>query len=140
MNAKELGRVGENTAALALEKDGWTILARNARVGRHEIDIVAERGDILCFAEVKTRRQYPDREVRGGFAPAEAVGGKKRESMILAAEGWLAAHPTEKSPRLDVIEVFVSPDNPLYEVLAVRRCEDAVRKRAKFSPQRKNRP
>ena len=139
MNAKELGRIGENTAALFLEEDGWTVLSRNARVGRDEIDIVAERGDVLCFAEVKTRRQYPDHAARKGTSPAEAVGAKKRESMIRAAEGWLAGHPTEKSPRLDVIEVFVSPDNPLYEVLAIRHHENAVRKIAKFSPKRKAR-
>ncbi|MBQ3708589.1 MAG: YraN family protein [Clostridia bacterium] len=138
MNAKELGRIGENSAALFLESEGWTILARNARVGRDEIDIVAECGDILCFAEVKTRRQYPD-HADGGLSPADAVDAHKRESMIRAAEGWLALHPSEKSPRLDVIEVYVSPAGAVYEVLAIRRHENAVRKIAKFSPKRKDR-
>ena len=139
MNAKELGRVGENSAALVLEEAGWTILCRNARVGRDEIDIIAERGDVLCFAEVKTRRQYPDHAEGEGYSPADAVDARKRESMIRAAEGWLAAHPTEKSPRLDVIEVFVNPDNPLYEVLLIRQHENAVKKTAKFSPKRRRR-
>ncbi|MBR4184182.1 MAG: YraN family protein [Clostridia bacterium] len=138
MNAKELGRTGENSAALALSSEGWSILARNARVGRDEIDIVAQRGDVLCFAEVKTRRQYPD-HAEDGLSPADAISARKRESMIRAAEGWLAEHPSEKSPRLDVIEVFVNPDSPVYEVLAIRRHENAVQKLAKFSPKRKDR-
>ena len=135
MNAKELGRIGENSAALYLESEGWAILERNARVGRDEIDIVAGRGEILCFAEVKTRRQYPD-HAEGGLSPAEAIDARKRESMIRAAEGWLLLHPTEKVPQLDVIEVYVRPDCEHYEVLAIRHHENAVKKTGKFSPKR----
>lgn len=131
----ELGRIGERTAALWLEERGWTIRERNARVGRDEIDLVAENGGILCFVEVKTRRQFPDYRTPEG-TPAEAVDARKQAAMIRAAEAWLASHPgdAEKTPRLDVMEVYADPGDDGFRLLLIRHLPGAVRKTAKFSP------
>ena len=48
------GRKGEEEVAFLLEAEGWQILARNFRAGRGEIDIVALKGDVLSFVEVKS--------------------------------------------------------------------------------------
>jgi len=48
------GRKGEEEVALLLKSEGWQILARNFRAGRGEIDIVALKGDVLTFVEVKS--------------------------------------------------------------------------------------
>lgn len=51
-----LGRTGETLAAAHLERLGYAILARNVRIGRGEIDLLARQGDDLVFVEVRLRR------------------------------------------------------------------------------------
>ena len=133
LSRAELGRIGEKTAALWLEEHGYAIVGRNVRFGHDEIDLIAECGGVVCFVEVKTRRQYPDYRAPEG-TPAEAVDSRKQSAMIRAAESWLAAHPTElKTPRLDVMEIYADPEDDGFRVLLIRHLPDAVRKRAKFS-------
>lgn len=84
MDARALGAEGERAAAQALERDGWTLLDRNARVGRTEIDLVAERGGTIAFIEVKARR--PEASV----SPGEAVDDAKIRRIARAAESYLA--------------------------------------------------
>jgi putative endonuclease len=57
--AEKRGRLAETWAAMYLRLKGWRILARRVRVPGGEVDIVARRGRILAFVEVKAR---PDAE------------------------------------------------------------------------------
>ena len=50
------GKLGEDFTADYLVKNGYDIITRNYRKPCGEIDIVASKGDILVFVEVKTRR------------------------------------------------------------------------------------
>lgn len=98
-----LGRWGEDSAADYLRANGFRILARNWRSGRLEIDLVAERGPIVAFVEVKARR-------RGPQSPLEALDRAKRRRLRRAAEAWIAAHGRRESEyRFDVIGVRRSP-------------------------------
>jgi putative endonuclease len=95
---RALGIAGEERAAAHLEARGYRIVARNARAGRVEIDLVARRGGLLVFAEVKTRRS------RAAGAPEEAVDFRKRERLVHGAAAWLAANPSRGARvRFDVI-------------------------------------
>lgn len=95
---RALGIEGEARAAEHLAARGYRILARNARAGRVEIDLVALRGRTLVFVEVKTRRS------RGAGLPEEAVDFRKRERLVQGAAAWLAAHPRRAgSVRFDVV-------------------------------------
>jgi putative endonuclease len=96
---RALGIAGEQRAAAHLASRGYRILARNARAGRVELDLVAMRGRLLVIAEVKTRRS------RGGGAPEEAVDYRKRERLVQGAAAWLAEHPRARvaQVRFDVI-------------------------------------
>jgi putative endonuclease len=49
-----LGSAGETVAADWLQQNGYTVLVRNFRWGKTEIDIVATRGEWLHIVEVKT--------------------------------------------------------------------------------------
>lgn len=54
--AEAHGRRAETIAAWWLRLHGWRILARRARVPGGEVDLVARRGRVLTFIEVKQRR------------------------------------------------------------------------------------
>ena len=101
-----IGRLGEELAADFLKNDGYTIVAQNTRLGKQEIDIIAEDNDFLVFVEVKTRTcLYPESNVFG--IPARAVDVSKRKNTVTAARHYLLANYTEKQPRIDVIEVYL---------------------------------
>ena len=132
MTRTELGRIGEKAAALWLEERGYAVTGRNVRFGRYEIDLIAEDADHVCFVEVKTRRQFPDLRTPEG-TPAEAVDRRKQAAMVCAADAWLRENPSEKSPRIDVMEVYADPESEVFRILKIRHLPDAVRKRGKFS-------
>lgn len=132
MNTREYGRLGEESAARFLESEGYDIVGRNIYVSHDEIDVVAENDSFVVFAEVKTRRQFPDKNTDFG-TPASAVNVLKQSNLIRSAEQYLLEHPTNKSPRIDVIEVYTDPSVDTYKVLEIRHIENAVTKRGKFS-------
>lgn len=95
------GRIGEAQAERFLKKAGLKIIARNVRVGSDEIDLVAQQGDTLVFAEVKTRKN----EDFG--RPAAAVNPAKRKKLSRAAIRFLKNRKLRPPYiRFDVIEVI----------------------------------
>jgi len=78
---------------------GYRILDRNAWVAGNELDIVARRGDVLVFCEVKAKSgdAFGD--------PLEMVSEEKVRRVRRAAEAWLAARPAcdALTVRFDVI-------------------------------------
>lgn len=100
MEKRELGAWGEERAAKYLRGKGYTIVERNFRCRSGEIDIIARRGGIIAFVEVKLRRDSDFAEAREFVTPA------KQRRVILTAEYWLASHRTELQPRFDVIEIY----------------------------------
>ena len=95
-----LGALGERLAAAHLAAKGYEILERNFRCPEGEIDIVARKGELLAFIEVKARRG------RAMGTPEEAVGYRKRRRLQRVAEAYLAAHPDSPAQcRIDVVAV-----------------------------------
>ena len=100
MDKQSLGQFGEEQAARYLRRRFYTILERNYRCRFGEIDLIARRGRILAFVEVKLRRDDAHGEAR------EFVTGRKQQRILAAAELWLSQHDTELQPRFDVIEIY----------------------------------
>ncbi len=93
-----LGAEGEARAADYLARRGYHIVARNVRSGGIEIDLIAARGPLLAFVEVKTRRS------RDHGAPEEAVDARKQARLVRGAAAWLRAHPgAARRVRFDVV-------------------------------------
>ena len=93
-----LGAAGEALAAAHLARRGYRIIARNVRPGGVEIDIVARRGPLVVFAEVKTRRS------RSLGPPEAAVDARKQARLIRGAAAWLRERPgVARRVRFDVI-------------------------------------
>lgn len=79
-----LGASGEDAAAHAYERAGWSVMARNWRCRDGELDLIVTRDGVLVFCEVKTRTSD-----RYGSAAA-AVTPSKQSRIRRLAMRWLA--------------------------------------------------
>ena len=102
MTKREVGNRGEDIAARWYESRGYQVLDRNWRCRDGELDVVAARGQVLVFCEVKTRRST------AFGAPAEAVTVTKQRRIRRLAMRWLDAHPaaSARTLRFDVASVL----------------------------------
>ena len=99
----ERGSWGEDRAARYLRLHGYRIVERNFRCRQGEIDIIARKGEIIAFVEVKQRKNADFGEAR------EFVTYATQRRLLAAAEQWLVKTGCELQPRFDVIEVY-APD------------------------------
>lgn len=94
--AEEAGRRGERLAAWWLRLKGWQILDRRVRTPAGEVDLIARRGTLVAFVEVKTRR-----------TPAEldrAIDERRLARVAAAAEMLMPRYATAgEDIRIDVI-------------------------------------
>jgi putative endonuclease len=103
----ERGCIGEGLVAARLEAAGYRILARNVRVGRSEIDIVACRAQLVVFCEVRTRSSDALIE------PAESIDRAKIGRIRAAAASWLGAQILRFSEiRFDAASVVLGTAEP----------------------------
>lgn len=58
--AERRGRAGEGRAALWLQMKGWRILDRRRKTPAGEVDLIAKRGNVVAFIEVKWRKSAAD--------------------------------------------------------------------------------
>jgi putative endonuclease len=107
---QRLGRRGEELAAAELERRGWRVVARNARMPgiRGELDIVALDGGSAVFVEVKTVSAGNE---TGPASPLEMVGPRKQAQLRRLAGAWLERHrgelPHTASVRIDVVGIVL---------------------------------
>lgn len=108
MNARQqLGRDGEAAAARHYLDSGFEIVECNYRCPVGEIDVIARRGRLIVFCEVKTRRTD-----RFG-APSEAVNHVKQARLRRLAAHWMRERrPGSVEVRFDVVSVIVGPAGP----------------------------
>lgn len=100
LRAEARARTGVDAEALAgrfLEARGLTIVARNFRVRRGEIDLIARDGDTLVFVEVRLRRS-----ARFGGA-AESITPAKRARLVAAAQVYLLGQRGDPPCRFDAV-------------------------------------
>ncbi len=95
------GRWAEWLAAASLMLKGYRILAQRYIVRGGEIDIVARRGAVIAFVEVKARAT-----AEGALL---AVTAQKRRRIERAAGVWLARHPWATACVLRGDAVLVAP-------------------------------
>jgi len=84
--AQQAGDSAETLVAAHLAEAGWTIVARNVHIGRHELDLVAvDPGPPAALVVVEVRW----RADRGFGLPEETVDHRKRVRVRAAAYGLL---------------------------------------------------
>lgn len=102
---RRLGFFGERKAAKFLKKAGYTIVERNFRCDFGEVDIIARKGDVYAFTEVKTRTS-------DAFGlPNEAVDSRRKARYKKCAGFYFymkRMRMDDYTVRFDIVEV--TPD------------------------------
>ncbi|MDR1414846.1 MAG: YraN family protein [Odoribacteraceae bacterium] len=109
-----LGRLGEDRAAVFLAESGCTILERNWRAGRAEVDFIVLDGEEIVVVEVKTRARPVER-------PAELLSPGKCRNLLAAGEAYLATRGIRREIRFDLIVVCGRGE------MRVERFRDAIK-------------
>ena len=102
----QLGRRGEVLAADFLESKGYTILERNWRYRRAEVDIIALKSETLAIVEVKTRSSE-----RMG-APQSFVGRKKIRLLVEAVNAYVRNRGINVEVRFDIVAIVYTRQGP----------------------------
>jgi putative endonuclease len=95
------GISAETRAAAWLMAKGFRIVERRWKCPLGEIDIVARRGSLLVFIEVKARARLDD--------AAESLGARQQRRIAAAAEAWLALNPDQKIRDIRFDAILVAP-------------------------------
>jgi putative endonuclease len=99
--AFRVGLSAESRAAVYLIAKGFRIVARRFRSPVGEVDIVARRGRLLIFVEVKARSRLDD--------AAESLLPRQQRRIAAAAAAWLAEHPDDAERYIRFDAMLVAP-------------------------------
>lgn len=107
-SSQKSGAKGEGRAVLYLRLHGYRIIERNWLFHRKEIDIIARKGELIAFIEVKSRSNV------NGIPPRLSVTKEKRRNLIIASKAYISKHNIQRTVfRYDIIEVDLSKKLPL---------------------------
>lgn len=96
----EFGKLGEEMATKYLMGKGYDIRSRNYRFQKAEIDIVAQKGNILAVVEVKSRSSNELQEI------SETINQKKKGLLVSAADHYVTEKDLDVDVRFDIITIL----------------------------------
>jgi putative endonuclease len=98
-NHNELGKKGEQLAVDFLLEKGYTIVERNYRFDKAEVDIIAKLKDILAIVEVKTRTGTDFGN------PQDFVKPKQIQRLVKAVDEYVKVNSLDVEIRFDIIAI-----------------------------------
>ncbi|WGD35557.1 YraN family protein [Olleya sp. YS] len=99
-NHNELGKKGEQLAVDFLLENDYSIIARNYRFDKAEVDIIAQLEDILAIIEVKTRST-------ADFGnPQDFVKPKQIQRLVKAVDEYVTVNGLDVEVRFDIIAII----------------------------------
>ena len=101
----ELGKLGEELAVSFLEDKGYEILETNWTFQKAEIDIIAQKENILAIVEVKTRSS-----IDFGL-PQDFVKPKKIQLLVKAVNEYVISNNLDVAVRFDIIAIHKKEKN-----------------------------
>lgn len=111
VNNLKTGLFGEKKAVDYLINKNYNILQKNFRTNIGEIDIIAEKDDVIAFIEVKTRKNE-----NYGY-PYESVTSSKQRKIIKSALAYIKLNSiTNKQFRFDIIEIFLDGEGRINHI------------------------
>ena len=103
-----LGKKGEEFAQKYLDEHSYTILERNWRNNKAEIDIIAKKNNWMVFIEVKTRSSE-------AFGSPETFVSEKQQGLIIsAAHQYIEKNDLDLEARFDIITLI--PNENEFEI------------------------
>lgn len=95
----ELGKKGEQLAVNFLVENGYDIVERNYRFNKAEVDIIAQKEDVLAIIEVKTRST-------ADFGnPQDFVKPKQIKNLVKAVDEYVTVNNLDVEVRFDIIAI-----------------------------------
>jgi putative endonuclease len=117
MSRRALGEFGERVAVQHLKAKGYHVLETDYRGPEGQVDVIARKGDVLAFIEVKTRRG-------GAMGSAlEGVGAEQAARLLAAADEFTAPDGDELVLRIDLVAIDLDAAG---RVLSVEHIESAI--------------
>lgn len=97
MNKRVVGKIGELIASKYLTKRGFKIVCKNWTCRWGEIDLIAEKNEVLIFVEVKYRVGSSNAH------PSESINYYKKKSLQRSINIFLSKNYVTKPWRMDVL-------------------------------------
>ena len=95
----QLGKKGEQLAVNFLIENGYDIVERNYRFNKAEVDIIAQKEDVLAIIEVKTR------STTDFGNPQDFVKPKQIKNLVKAVDEYVTVNNLEVDVRFDIIAI-----------------------------------
>ena len=95
----ELGKKGEQLAVDFLLNNGYDIVERNYRFDKAEVDIIAQKSDVLAIVEVKTRSTLDFGN------PQDFVKPKQIKNLVKAVDEYVTENDLDLEVRFDIIAI-----------------------------------
>ena len=95
----ELGKKGEQLAVDFLVENNYVIIERNYRFDKAEVDIIAQKEDVLAIIEVKTR------STTGFGNPQDFVKPKQIQRLVKAVDEYVTSNGLDVEVRFDIIAI-----------------------------------
>ncbi|MEM6840628.1 MAG: YraN family protein [Bacteroidota bacterium] len=100
---QQTGRQGEDIALNYLNQQDFTLVERNFRYRRAEVDLIVQKGQLLVFVEVKTRR-----DTSFGF-PESFVTPHQAKLIVAAADHYMRINDWQGLIRFDIVAITLKP-------------------------------
>lgn len=96
----EFGKEGERLATEFLAEKGYIIKHKNYRYLKSEIDIIAQKEDVLAIVEVRARSNDQIISI------AETITPKKIKLLVMGADHYVTSNELDVEVRFDVITIL----------------------------------
>lgn len=110
LNAQAYGKYAEDKTAEFYIKEGYAILAQNWHLGKTEIDIIAQKDNVVVMIEVKARSSSEEDALN-------SITQDKRKRMIRAADNFIQRLPGNYDYRFDIVACWGVGENFQLEVI-----------------------
>lgn len=102
-----IGATGEKAATKWLRQRGFLIRELNWRAGRYELDIIAQKWEVVHFIEVKTRK------ANSLTTPEAAMTREKFNAISHAARAYVSKFKVTNEIQFDLVAVDIMPDGEM---------------------------
>ncbi len=111
---KQIGAWGEQITARHYKDRGFKLLGMNYLKKWGEIDVIAQKDEIVHFIEVKTvsyetKTDLERAVAHGTWRPEENVTAHKIKKLSRAIESWLGENKWDGKWQIDVVAVRIVP-------------------------------